>query len=487
MAHLIHAHVLLLFAAVPAAATPLKVLQAYPQPAGVYHLILENTGDKPVALAELSLTRPETEVPLHTWWIKAASETLEPGARTHVGFALKRARVPLETAALRIGGDGADAVTVPFEPQNLSAMVTTVLHDVDESHFLFAVSNRTENPITLTAIKLAGEDLRTEDGSIASLQPETTGLWMGAAAEADNLPEDGLPALAELHGDFGTIHQMVRVYSTSDFHIRGEFEAPEPFRCPSHRHGPWDRVMPALEEFETQHPDHMPRIHFCRNRLPTTLTAFAQATPLSVLNLQGSNPARGTDAPWGGFLETARSARDATLPGAMTVLVENATLYKGTFGQLAEDPSEPVPPRELRAVCYLALAHGSRGLMFRDQGGDHAWRPGITAELTALVPVLRQAVPVNNWDLEVPNGVKGWLLQNARDALILILHRGDFDKPANDVAVSLRAGPWRRYLEVGGARQQGTLSLDADQISFQIPQLDGIGVFLLTPEAPSAK
>lgn len=472
---------LLSLGCVVAQATPLTVVQAYPHPPGVYHVVLENTATEDVALSPRTLRKPGGAIPVHAWWLEADAERLAPGERAIVSFALKRSRAPLTEAVLHIGHTEDPFIDVDITPVPLPVMATTLLYDGDAKTITMVLKNAGEESLQVDAVVLGTRNLT---GNSVTLPGRRTACWVGEIAAPDAIPSFGNQCLLTLRGDFGEVTHAARLFPMEDPRFVSESKKPEPFRCPSHRYGSWDNVLPALQAFGSGHGGGKTTVHFCRNRLPATLNAFGQQSPHSIVNVQAANPDRGQENPWPGFLSMAEAVRDTLAPGQYTALVENATIYKGAFGQLAEAPSAPVDARELRALCYVLLAHGSRGLYFRDKGGDETWRAAVTAELQALTPLLKKGVPVNEPTLTLPEGVQGWTLSCGAAGTLVVLLNEDFNTPRETVAVSLpttETTRWASYLEVGGKHGRGELKEANGALTWTVPTLDGVAVFVLRP------
>lgn len=189
-----------------------------------------------------------------------------------------------------------------------------------------------------------------------------------------------------------------------------------------------------------------PEVHFCRNRAHEGLAALAQIAPRAIVNLQGSNLARGQADAWSGLREFTAYAVGEARPGIVTALIEPRSNFDGNVAQPAAQPGELLTPRDLQYTVFTALAGGCKGLLFRQDPAASADYSEAAALLGGLIedaaPWLDTVAPVSlNAQASDPEIHVATLYTGPRAALVIAL-RDAPGESATPLTVTLDRPPW---------------------------------------------
>ncbi len=472
-----------------------RVLSAYESPEGVYHAVLQNPGAESLTLQPKALRHPADGAPVHVWWMRMQPEVMQPKGMAHFSFAVKRTPPALASVDLLLDRE-------PPEPLRLSIRKPPLLpaylvQDAATKTLYLYLRNDGDAEVTVSAVAINGVAL-TLDASlgIATVAAGGRALLFGTASGVEAAPPSTLPAFVDLTTSVGEAKLFTPLFPSTQFSTGPEEAEATQLTCPTHKHGHWDLVGDAIFRYAEGATDRIPTIHFCRNRLPEGLHAFAQCTPRGVVNLQASNLERGEDKPWTGFYDVARITKTAYEPGVYAALIENASMYHGAYGQATSPKDPPLSVRELRAIAYGALAHGAKGLQFRPPApGATEHRAHIEAlekELAPLHPYLALAEPVDLVQrCSAEDMLCHTLLCGDKGALLIVLRHGAPEAEATEpVVVVLSLPPWADfsdYIEVGGARQQGQATRRGREAAFSVRVPESVAAFLLVPPCIGSK
>ena len=378
--------VLLLFARSAHAA--LSALDAY-MAGGALCVVVRNDGAAPATLTPGPLQRNDTGFVVPVWWTHTEPAALPPGELGLVRYGLRRV-APLHgahTAAL--GGESVGLYLDTSASQGAIAITHLAAAPTRREAALF-VQNLSGDSIAINAVEIAGEPVGLDHPkSHADIHACETGLAI--VTHCPPFPGER-PVVVSLAMEGTRIYRHAIPFTSPGFRVRIG-EVPDALICPTHRHGPWNDVARTLMTAPLP-----PEVHFCRNRTHEGLAALAQLSPRSIVNLQGSNRARGKADAWAGLREFTAHATTQVAPGLLSALVEPNSNFDGDFAQPAAAKTDLLTPRDLQYTVFAALAGGCNGLVFRmgDQvGTEYADLANtIAASLDAARPWLEDLVPL---------------------------------------------------------------------------------------------
>jgi len=339
----------------------LQVLEFYEYPAGAYHAIIKNVSSTGLPLRPETLQNVTKQEPVHTWWIHAQPDTLEPDEIGLVRFAVKRAKSKLDHVRMVFPNQ----VSVDLTRGELPILPVHFVQDATNAVSYLYLRNPSSDFRQVSSMTLGGKALEHTPLTFAAGH---VGVWTGQHAAFDR-PQIGTLTLITMTVDGKERHACVRIFDTADYRFLWEHEADDCIACPTHQLGPWDAVGRRIFDAHTLNPTRPASVHFCRNRLPDGLAAFAQCTPRSITNLQASNLTRGQANPWPGWNGIADIVKSTTEPGVFTALIEDATQFSGAYGVPASPEDPPLREEELRSLLLLSVAKGSKGLLLRPNAG----------------------------------------------------------------------------------------------------------------------
>lgn len=351
---------LLVLTPLPVQAAGFRALSFQEFPSGVYTAVVLNETPAPLPFSPSKLESAVDASPVHTWWTWTSSDSLEPGNSGLFRFALKRAKSRQDSVNAYFGTDEPMAL----RRQDLDLLPIHMVREPSSGTLYLYLRNRGDEEASVSRVTMGDVPLtRTAPGSLA-IAPGKVGLWIAKPAPWDSQPA-GKDVTLEIEVDGSSAYAAARIFDASDYRILWEHEMPDCLVCPTHQLGPWDGVGRRIFSSQLAMPSQPSSVHFCRNRLPDGLAAFGQCTPRAIANLQASNLTRGQPNPWPGWFDIATIVKSAMEPGIFTALVEDASLYSGTYGQPASPEDPPLSITELRPLLYLTLAAGSKGLLLR--------------------------------------------------------------------------------------------------------------------------
>ncbi|MBI1319156.1 MAG: hypothetical protein GC168_09430 [Candidatus Hydrogenedens sp.] len=389
----------------PEPESPWRVLSFYEHPEGTHNAILQNASSAPLMCLVDRLEAAADQDPVHVWWTLATPERVAPGETTWLRFALKRAKSrPGEVIASLQAG-----TRIPLQPGGSPLVPVYCVYQGDSLYTYWR--NDHAEPVTLNAVHLQG--VESGDTPPLEIPPGATGLRV--LRPFRDAPPSGTEKIFQLDTSNGSGWAGAPLCSASDFAVQWEHEAPAAFVCPTHQHGPWDVVGNKIASWRSGMAAAPATVHFCRNRLPAGLEAFAACAPRAVVNLQASNLTRGEAEPWPGWFDIAGLVSHAVEPGGFVGLIEDASLYGGAYSQLASPEDPPLRDEEIRALVYLTIASGAKGLLFRPAARPHDYsaipisstdpeRPGdddrsrferVMNEVRPLIPSLAVSCPLS--------------------------------------------------------------------------------------------
>jgi hypothetical protein len=376
--------VLLLAPSAVAGITPLDSYMA----GGALCVVVRNDDATPTKLAPGPLRRGDTGFVVPVWWASAEPPVLPPGELALVRYGLRRV-APLEEVhtaelggvpvALSLDTDAAEGAI------HIGALITT---PAQREATLF-IRNLRGNEVSIDTLAIAGQVLEIER---AKSDPTINACDTGIAIARNCPPLAGdRPVIVTLGLGEARVYRHAIPFSAPAFRVR-EGEVENAVNCPTHRHGPWNEMARSLIE------KRMPQeVHFCRNRTHEGLAALAQLSPRCIVNLQGSNLARGHADAWAGLRTFTEHAVAQAAPGLVSALIEQNSNFDGDFAQPARAKTDPLTPRDLQYTVFAALAGGCNGIVFRTGDADE--------EYVSMVSALKEALDAARPWLETVAGV----------------------------------------------------------------------------------
>lgn len=453
----------------------LVVADFYEQPPGTFNAILRNDGPRDATIAPTGLALPKHGAPVHTWWMDAQPKVLAPGAQGVLRFALMRAKDAPEAFAL--GLDGRERpLSLTTGPAAWLPRYGVV--DADAGRIYFYLDNPGAAPIALDGFSLNGQRLEII-GETSALAPDATTLVRAQTSAADTIPGPAILSNADTA-------RAVYLYATDTPRFAWEVDDPGVFECPTHKHGPFEEAAQAIIEYRDAAADGSATVHFCRNRLPAGLAAFAGLTPRLWVNPVAANLARGTAEAWSGY-NTALSVLGARSSHAVwTMVLDDSAPMLGGYGVSADADDPVIELDDARAVAYLALAAGAKGVVARarDEGSEGAAVLGaLLEELAPLEPMIAVGAPADTLLQELPEGFVARVLQCAdRGVLVAVLREGEAPAPLR-IRVAAPEGTAYRDLQMLGADPGAPApEVDLQTGTISLPAARRVTAFLLTTE-----
>lgn len=339
----------------------MQVLDFYEFPTGSYNAIITNNSPASLPLRPVKLENLSKQEPVHAWWIHAQPDLLAQGDTGLVRFSVKRAKTKLDSVRMSF----TDELSLVLSPGELPLLPVYLVQDATNSVAYLYLRNPGTESRQLSSITL--EDM-TSDHAPLTFAAGQVGVWKTKLGNWDKRRIGDL-LLLTMTVDGKDRRAAVRMFDSADYRFLWEHEAEDAIACPTHQLGPWDEVGRRIFDAHTLNPTRPATVHFCRNRLPDGLAAFAQCTPRSIANLQASNLTRGQANPWPGWHGIADIVKSSTEPGIFTALIEDASQYSGAYGVPAAPEDPPLGEPELRSLLLLSVAKGSKGLLLRPNAG----------------------------------------------------------------------------------------------------------------------
>lgn len=459
----------------------LAALDAYTA-GGSLCLVVRNDGAAPATLSPGPLRRDDTGFVTPVWWMHAEPAVLPPGGLGLVQYGLRRV-APLH---------GAHTAVLGGEPLGLYLDTDAAEHAIAITHLSIApvrreaalfVQNLSGDALAIEAVELAGEPVTLDH---PRGHPEILACETGLIVATNYPPFAGEhPVIAMLATADRRIYRHARPFVSPSFRVRMG-EVPDALLCPTHRHGPWYEVARALQAAPLPQ-----EVHFCRNRTHEGLAALAQVSPRSIVNLQGSNRARGKADAWAGLREFTAHAVAQVSPGILSALVEPNSNFDGDFAQPTAAKTELLTPRDLQYTVFAALAGGCNGLVLRL--GDQArteyadMANAVAASLEAARPWLEDLVPVSLGITTSDPGIIATTVYAGPSAALAILLRDAPHEAPSHLSVRLRLPCWftptqQRPLGVNGSAQP--LNVDNGAITFSFDEFRDATAVLLYADRP---
>lgn len=431
---------MLLTGAVPARAA-LVLLDTY-LAGGTLHLVLRNDGATPAEIAPGALRRQADGFEVPRWWAHAAPATIAPGALGLARVGLRRPEPPRGPHTIDFGGE-AQPFDLDAAPRTMALEVTHLLTNPDAREAALFVENLSGEDLRGVAVELGGAPAALDAArSHAAIHPCDTGVLVltGCPPLAPEYPLVVALTLEGAGGEARHVYRHAVPFVAPLFRVRTG-EAPSAFTCPTHRHGPWSDAARAILAQPVP-----PEVHFCRNRAHEGIAALAQLAPRAIVNLQGSNRARGLSSAWAGLREFTAYAVARTAPGVVSALIEPHSNFDGSFAQPAAQAVDPLTPRDLQYTVFAALAGGCKGLVFRDDASASAEYRDLAAQLAARIhaaaPWMETVAPVSlGAHASDPGVVVTTLYTGTRGALVIALRNAPGDT-ATPLTVTLDLPPW---------------------------------------------
>ena len=339
----------------------IQVLEFYEYPAGSYTAIITNNSAAPIPLHPTKLENLSKQEPVHAWWTHAHPDILAPEDTGLVRFSVKRAKTKLD----RVRMSFTDERSLDLTRGDLPLLPVYFVQDAANSVAYLYLRNPGAESRQLTSITL--EDVASDHEPL-NFAAGQVGVWTTKLGNWDRRRVGEL-LLLTMKVDGKDRKAALRMFDSADYRFLWEHEAEACIACPTHQLGPWDGVGRRIFDAHALNPARPASVHFCRNRLPDGLAAFAQCTPRSIANLQASNLTRGQANPWPGWHGIADIVKSSTEPGIFTALIEDASLYSGAYGVPAAPEDPPLGEAELQSLLLLSVAKGSKGLLLRPNTG----------------------------------------------------------------------------------------------------------------------
>lgn len=451
------------------------------------HLVIENTGTMPRSMTPGDLRRVSDNFAPPLWWSRAVPEILPTGGLARVSFSARRPAQLQGDYDLSLG-DARLRVQLAHSP-TASGLVLGQMVDLGDVLALF-VENHGAEPLHVDRITVNGAILELDSSTpAATLLPCDKGVILAQRADAAEPWMPDQEVMVGLGSAKGMQYRHGFVLRAPVFSVR-QGEIVDAFICPTHRYGPMQQAARTMLSLPRNHQGLQPEAHFCRNRLPEGLSALGQCLPRAIVNAQGSNPERGSDAAWRGLGEVLDHARTRVQPGIFSAMLEPGSNFDGHFGQATNAPVDPISPRDLQYTVYTALAHGASGLVFRL--GDapapeyFAMVENLTAQFAAIRPWITALVPITLAATTDDPTIEVTTLFAGRRAALVLLRRAPGVRQTNsDTYVAVQRPLWftpTHTLEVGGLWRESIVPEGAAEIGLDHLLTEDVALVLLRGE-----
>ncbi len=452
----------------PSAQAALTALDAYVS-GGALCIVVRNDGAAPATLEPGPLRRDDTAFVVPVWWAHAEPAAVGAGQLALVRYGLRRVAPLHGMHTATLGGESVRVVLDTDAAENAIAITHLAAAPARREATLF-IQNLGGDALAIDAIEIAGEPVGLDrERSDAEILACETGL----AIATNGPPFAGeQPVIVMISTGARSIYRHAPPFTSPSFRVRMG-EVPDALICPTHRHGPWDDVARGLMAAPLP-----PEVHFCRNRTHEGLAALAQLSPRSIVNLQGSNRARGKADAWAGLRAFTAYATGQVSPGILSALVEPNSNFDGGFAQPTAAKTDLLTPRDLQYTVFAALAGGCNGLVFRmgeQAGTEYAeMAKTLAASLESARPWLEDLVPVSLGIVASDPSVVATTHYAGPSAALVILLRDAPQEEPSALSVRLDVPRWftptqQRSLGAGSSTlplpqpvERGALALEFD-------------------------